>query len=274
MPVLETKQDAIASCPGEKYCLEGHVKRIDLIRAANGLIHSYGTVINLCDLKGYIGPADQSVDAMRSYKYYFICENVREKGYMSEKLWEPIISETLCFYDGAPDAADYVDADAFVPVDASNVEETLATIRQAIAEDWWSTRIGTIRRMKDKILNELQLWPQIERVINERLNPGLDRISRDDEHEWEYLEGIDAMGNDVCLNQASGLTDREAARMLGSVCAAYNTFGYLKHSVPNLGPTKTEGLGIWLRKEIITDAMRLDIDKMIAAEEEKETDGT
>jgi len=248
LPVTEVKQDSVSSCPGEKYCLDGHIRRIDLIRAANGLIHSYGRA-GTHGLEGYIGTVAQSIDAIRPYKYYFMCENAREKGYITEKLWEPIICETLCFYDGAPDAHTYVDADAFVPVDASNVEETLSIMRRAIAEDWWSQRVESIRKMKDKVLNELQIWPQVERVIKNQLNPGIELIGQNDDHEWEFLDGMDAEGNDICQNRDTGLSHREAARMLGMVCAAYNTYGYLKHSTPNLYQSQSAGMGIWIRKE-------------------------
>ena len=39
------------------------------------------------------------------YKYYFMAENNFEPGFITEKLWEPIICECLVFNQGAPDVA-------------------------------------------------------------------------------------------------------------------------------------------------------------------------
>ena len=36
------------------------------------------------------------------YKYVFSCENNSEKNYATEKIWEPILFECLCFYWGCP----------------------------------------------------------------------------------------------------------------------------------------------------------------------------
>jgi ribosomal protein L23 len=38
-------------------------------------------------------------------------------------------------------------------------------IKKAIEEDWWSQRISYIKEAKQKILNELQFFPRLEKII-------------------------------------------------------------------------------------------------------------
>jgi hypothetical protein len=94
-----------------------------------------------------------------------MAENNREYNYISEKLWEPIVSECLCFYWGAPNASDYINPLAFIPIDLNNLEETYKIMKNAIDNDLWSERIEIIREEKKKILNYYNFFPTIERII-------------------------------------------------------------------------------------------------------------
>ena len=102
---------------------------------------------------------------LKPYKYYFMAENNQEHNYISEKLWEPIVSECLCFYYGAPNASDYINPLAFIPVDLNNLEDTYKIMKHAIENDLWSQRIDIIRQEKYKVLNYYNFFPTIERII-------------------------------------------------------------------------------------------------------------
>ena len=105
-------------------------------------------------------------NGIREYKYYFMIENNFEKNYITEKLWEPILCETLCFYYGCPNVTDYIDPCAFVLLDIHDFEKSYQIIKQAIEEDWWSQRIEIIKKEKAKILNELAFFPTIDKIIS------------------------------------------------------------------------------------------------------------
>jgi hypothetical protein len=48
-------------------------------------------------------------------------ENNFERNYITEKLWEPILCETLVFYYGCPNITDYINKDRILIIE--NLEE-------------------------------------------------------------------------------------------------------------------------------------------------------
>jgi len=145
----------------------GHKKRINLLKNdKKGWIDIYGRQ-NYHALGNYKGvlPNDNKEDLFVKYKYSFQAENNSEYNYATEKIWESIVCENLCFYWGCPNLETYIDPKAFVRLDLDNIPGSLKIIEQAIKEDWWSQRIDIIRKMKDKILNELSFFPRIEKII-------------------------------------------------------------------------------------------------------------
>jgi hypothetical protein len=77
---------------------------------------------------------DKKNDGIFSYKYYFMAENNSEHNYITEKLWEPIICECLCFYWGAPNVSDYIDKRAYISLDLDNLEESYNIISKYFEE--------------------------------------------------------------------------------------------------------------------------------------------
>lgn len=163
------KEDIVSSVLSEKISDPGHKHRIAILR----LIEEKGGIPlkifgreNYHHLSSYAGKADElKENYIQPYKYYFMFENNAETGYITEKLYDAILCETLCFYWGAPNAADYIDSRAFVQLDLSDYDAAYETIKKAIAEDWWSQRIQYIRAAKQKILKELNLFSIVEKVI-------------------------------------------------------------------------------------------------------------
>jgi hypothetical protein len=88
-----------------------------------------------------------------------------EHNYATEKIWEPILCESLCFYWGCPNLEEYIDEKAFVRLPIEDPQAALQIIQQAIAEDWWSQRIDVIKQMKEKILNQLGFFPLLESIL-------------------------------------------------------------------------------------------------------------
>jgi GR25 family glycosyltransferase involved in LPS biosynthesis len=114
--------------------------------------------------KGYLNN-EKKIDGLIPYKYYFIAENNSEYNYISEKLWEPILCECLCFYWGAPNTSTYIHPDAFVQLDLNDFDGSYKIMKRAMVEDWYSKRINIIRHEKNKILNYYNFFPTIERII-------------------------------------------------------------------------------------------------------------
>jgi hypothetical protein len=167
------KTKLISSICSSKYFDEGHIARIDLLKYIeqkndpNIIIDIYNQD-NHHNFKNFKGPVSPYVDksvGMLPYKYYFMIENNYEENFITEKLWEPILCESLCFYYGCPNVTDYVDSRAFVLLDINDFEKSYQIIKKAIEEDLWSQRIDIIRKEKQRILNELAFFPTIQKLL-------------------------------------------------------------------------------------------------------------
>jgi GR25 family glycosyltransferase involved in LPS biosynthesis len=179
----ENKMDAVSSICSSKYYDEGHIARIDFLKfleTKGGIPLDIFNQDNQHNFKTYRGPLTPYVDKSKGiapYKYYFMVENNYEENFITEKIWEPILCETLVFYYGCPNVCDYINPEAFVQLDMNDFEKSYQIIKQAIEEDWWSKRIEAIRREKKKILDELAFFPVIENIILKRKvgNSGQDK---------------------------------------------------------------------------------------------------
>ncbi len=154
----------------DKYKDPGHIKRVDFMKFVEKKmeVHVFGSDKFLW--KNYKGslPYHTKDDAMFPYKYTFNVENHSIKNYYTEKLIDGILSETLVFYSGCYNARDYIDERAFVYLELSNFEKDFQTIKTAIEEDWHTQRLPYIKQAKQKILNELQFFPRLHAIINEK----------------------------------------------------------------------------------------------------------
>jgi hypothetical protein len=175
------KLDRVSCILSKKNSDDGHILRNELLKyietqspsfsgaSINDLqsfLNVFGTS-NFFGYRSYIGklPEDNTLYGIKPYKYYFMCENNAEHNYATEKIWEPILCETLCFYWGCPNLEDYIDSRAFVRLDVADKEGSLRIMEDAVNNDLWSERIPYIRAAKQKILTELGFFPQLQSLI-------------------------------------------------------------------------------------------------------------
>ncbi len=109
-------------------------------------------------------------DGLFPYKYHFASENNIEDNYFTEKLTDAILAECLCFYHGTETAGNWIDNRAFIHIDIAKPIEAIKIIKQAIENNEWEKRIQIIRKEKQKILDEMNLLADIERVIKSKDN--------------------------------------------------------------------------------------------------------
>jgi hypothetical protein len=170
--IINKKHNHISSICSHKYFDPGHIKRIDFIR----YIESKNDNIVKIDIFGYnnyhnfINYQGQTVkdkeEGMENYKYYFMTENNQETNYATEKIYEPILMESLCFYWGCPNLSEWINPDAYIVLDLDNFEKSFNIIKQSIQNNLWEQRLPIIKQEKQKILNELMFFPVLEKIIN------------------------------------------------------------------------------------------------------------
>ncbi len=106
-------------------------------------------------------------DSVSPYKYVICVENNFENNYVTEKLYDGILSECLCFYWGAPNIDEIINPQAFIKLDLDNFETAYDTIIQTINNNEWEKRINAIRKEKNRLLKENHFIPVIEKIINQ-----------------------------------------------------------------------------------------------------------
>lgn len=150
----------------------GHSNRVNFVRYMEkknqNKIHIYGHKNYHC-FKNYKGQltSDKKENHYINYKYCFAVENNMEYNYATEKIWESILCECLTFYWGCPNLEEHIDSRAFVRLNFDNYSESMKTINKAIDEDWWSQRIDIIKTEKEKIINQIGFFPNLQRFLNE-----------------------------------------------------------------------------------------------------------
>ena len=167
------KTKLLSSICSSKYFDPGHIKRINFLKFIESKNDDIVTIDiynsdNVHNFKGYMGPHPHNNKdiGIMPYKYYFMPENNEEYNFMTEKIWEPLLTETVAFYWGCPNLSDYIDPRAYILLDLDNFEKSFDIIKNAIVNDEWSKRIEIIRMEKQKVLEYFAFFPTLERILH------------------------------------------------------------------------------------------------------------
>lgn len=169
MPIIKTK--VLSSICSSKYFDPGHIMRIDFLKyieSKNEIdlsIFNHDNNANFGDCYNGPHPPNFKDAGILPYKYYFMAENNDEYNFITEKIWESILCECVCFYWGCSNVLDYINKDAIIILDLNDIEASYNIVKKAIIEDEWSKRIEVIRQEKHKILDYYQFFATMERVI-------------------------------------------------------------------------------------------------------------
>lgn len=159
---IQQKTELFSSVTSELYWLEGHKRRIEFLYVLDQNISEgfdlfgrkySGEFFKL--LKSYRGEIPNKLDALISYQYHFSCENSFIKNYFTEKIIDPILCETLCFYDGCTNIEDYIDERSFIRINISEIESSLEKIIYSIDNHSFDKKHKFIITQKKRLLYDL-----------------------------------------------------------------------------------------------------------------------
>ena len=168
-PPIEKSRD-LSTVISNKVVDPGHRLRVEFVQhlASNDVaidVFGRGDIEGVTNHKGELPERDKR-NGLFPYRYTFAAENHSEHNYVTEKLFDAILSECLCFYWGCPNLEQLVNPEVFVRLPLEDPVESQRIIEDAIANDLWSQRIDAIRAEKRRILDEYQLFPILERAVN------------------------------------------------------------------------------------------------------------
>lgn len=166
------KTALISSVTSELAYLDGHIKRLKFLYALDGVIDAGLDIFGkrysgevFSKFQNYRGELTDKYNGLIPYEYHINCENSFIKNYFTEKLLDPIIAESLCFYDGCINAEKYIDPRAFVQIDIENIEKSAHKIEQCVNDGYYKKQLPYILREKRRILYTLNplniIWAQL-----------------------------------------------------------------------------------------------------------------
>lgn len=174
----EENKRKITCITTDLYQLEGHklrvnfLKYIDLLEQVNITPKIYGRkktgIYDQLKLKNYLGDVPNRDDVLLDYYYNFMGENVSEVNYFTEKIIDPILCETLCFYWGCPNIKNFLHEKSYIPIDLNRPQIAIKTIIDSINNNEYEKRLKYIKETKKKILYELNPMTLIQNNIIER----------------------------------------------------------------------------------------------------------
>jgi hypothetical protein len=94
---------------------------------------------------------------------------IEENGYFSEKIMDSILLENLTFYHGCPNVTNWIDGRAFIKIDLNRPKYSLKIVVNAMKNNAREKRLKYIKEAKKKILNELNIMPYLDSIINKKI---------------------------------------------------------------------------------------------------------
>lgn len=145
--------------------LSGHKKRFAFV---NKLIGHFKDKVDVYG-KGTRFVEDKW-DALSDYKFSVAIENATIPGYFTEKIVDCFLAETCPIYYGCPDIENYFSSESMICIDVNNFKSSIETIEKTMEEEFYWKKKDSIRKSKLKILDELQFFPYLTKIIDSNFN--------------------------------------------------------------------------------------------------------
>jgi len=168
LQIKKTKKNTISSIISGKTMSPGHIIRLEFALFAQNFFDwdAYGNWNSQKrNWNNFLGSPEYKDDTLFPYKYSFTCENNFMNNYVTEKLVDCILAETLCFYDGAPNVENIIDPRAYIKLDLKNPVKAIEIMKRAINDNEYEKRLPFIKFEKEKIIRYTSLIPRLWKTI-------------------------------------------------------------------------------------------------------------
>lgn len=112
---------------------------------------------------------DDKAGALDAYRCHVAIENHVSPHHWTEKLADAFLGFTLPFYHGCPNVTDYFPADSLIPIDITDFDRALSTIKAVLAgEGEYERRLPAIREARRRVLEEYNFFAMVAGIIEAR----------------------------------------------------------------------------------------------------------
>lgn len=150
------KTKLISAIVSTKKITEGHRARLAFIEKAKKHFKEKLDIFGV----GH-NPIPDKWDAIAPYKYHIVMENSSINDYWTEKLSDTFLSLSLPVYYGCPNIAKYFPEMPLVPVDISNINESIKKIENVISDNLYEKKYDKIKEAKQLILDKYNFFANI-----------------------------------------------------------------------------------------------------------------
>jgi hypothetical protein len=109
---------------------------------------------------------DDKADAIDTYKYHVVIENVSQKDHWSEKLADAFLGNALPIYYGCTNIQDYFSPKSFIAIDPYDEDRSIQIIKDAIQSNEYDNRVEAIRESRELVLKKYNFFAVVTDIIN------------------------------------------------------------------------------------------------------------
>lgn len=163
-----------AVCSAQGFML-GHQWRLQFLRLWYGRLQTTGVPpLVLWGKDGDLGmpsvykgslPAYDKSQALDTFRYTFAGENCQKNNYVTEKLWDAVLTETVCFYHGPP-VHEWLEPDSYVSL-SDNLETAFSQMCSTVQADRYvDVHLPALRRTKTDLMCRWSLQARVRDVVH------------------------------------------------------------------------------------------------------------
>jgi hypothetical protein len=145
--------------------LEGHKKRYAFV---NKLIGHFKDKVDVYG-KGHHFVFDKW-DALADYKFSIAIENAVIPNYYTEKIVDCFLAETCPIYYGCSNIENFFSLNSLVHINIDDFKSSIIAIEETMNEAFYDAKKDFLLQSKNKILNELQFFPLITKILDTYFN--------------------------------------------------------------------------------------------------------
>ncbi len=173
---LPVKKKNISLICSDLVRIEGHKKRYAF---TNKLIGHFKDRIDVFGRGSNFVKEKQ--DALLDYKYSIAIENASISNYWTEKITDCYLSYTIPIYYGCPNIEDFFESKSMCRINIDDWRGAIEVIEELLSQDPYEKRIDYIKRARNLILEEYQLFANISHLLkkheSKNLNPPRSKIT-------------------------------------------------------------------------------------------------
>jgi hypothetical protein len=120
------------------------------------------------DIFGHgVNPIDDKSDAIDSYKYHVVIENVSSKDHWSEKLADAFLGNAMPFYYGCTNVQEYFPESSIICIDPYDEEISIAIIKDAMQNNAYEKNADKILEARELILHSYNFFAVVSKLVEE-----------------------------------------------------------------------------------------------------------